>query len=161
MTDLTPNDLSPQGVPNNPARCPGSGSYEDEKWYWREGCNDCYRRITWYGDGWIEPPPIIAFECEYRIGPDKIVPQGEHAPGPKPLSTAAQALLDAVFDHWPGGYNHPGKPLCVAAAIRALADQVTPSDAVEPRNNIPMAMECQRIRSEILAIAAELVEGHG
>ena len=85
-----------------------------------------------------------------------LCPQGEHAPGPEPLSPAAQAVLDAVFDHWPGGYNHPGKPLCVAAALRALADQVAPSDAVEPRNNLPMAMECQRIRAEILAIAGEL-----
>ena len=74
----------------------------------------------------------------------------------KVLSPAAQETLDAVFDHWPGGYNHPGKPLCVAAALRALADQVAPSDAVEPRNNTPMAMECQRIRAEILAIATEL-----
>ena len=44
----------------------------------------------------------------------------------------------------------------LAAAIRALADQVVPSDAVEPRNSLPMAMECQRIRAEILAIATEL-----
>ena len=73
-----------------------------------------------------------------------------------PLSPAAQAVLDAVFDHWPGGYNHPGKPRCVAAALRAAADQVAPSDAMEPRNHIPMAIECQRIRKELLAIAAEL-----
>ena len=53
-----------------------------------------------------------------------LCPQGEHAPGPEPLSPAAQALLDAVFDHWPGGYDHPGKPRCVAAALRALADQL-------------------------------------
>ena len=57
-----------------------------------------------------------------------LCPQGEHAPGPEPLSPGAQALLDAVFDHWPGGYNHPGKPLCVAAALRALADQVAPTE---------------------------------
>ena len=34
----------------------------------------------------------------------------------KVLSPAAEAVLDAVFDHWPGGHNHPGKPLCIAAA---------------------------------------------
>lgn len=75
----TPNSLSPQNVPNNSARCLGSGSYEDGKWHWREGCDDCQRRYGWAGDGWagdwIEPPPIIAFECEYRIGPDEIVAQ--------------------------------------------------------------------------------------
>ena len=41
----------------------------------------------------------------------------------KNLSTSAQAVLDAVFDHWPGGYNHPGKPRCVAATLRAAASQ--------------------------------------
>lgn len=76
----------------NTACCPGSGSYEDGKWHWREGCDDCQRRLWMSGEGWIDPPPIIAFECEYRIGPDEIVAQGEHAPGPKPLSPAAQSV---------------------------------------------------------------------
>ena len=72
------------------------------------------------------------------------------------LSPAAQSVLDAygsspllndhVLDH-----RH-----CLAAAIRAAADQVAPSDAMEPRNYIPMAIECQRIRAELLAIADEL-----
>jgi hypothetical protein len=44
----------------------------------------------------------------------------------------------------------------LAAALRAAADQVAPSDADEPRNSLPMAIECQRIRAELLAIAAEL-----
>jgi len=43
-----------------------------------------------------------------------------------------------------------------AAVIRAVADQVAPDDAVEPRNYLPVALECQRIRAELLAIAAEL-----
>ena len=42
------------------------------------------------------------------------------------LSPPAQAVLDAVFDHWPGGYNHPGKPRCVAAALRAAANEIVP-----------------------------------
>ena len=70
-----------------------------------------------------------------------LCPQGEHAPGPEPLSPAAQAVLDAVFDHWPGGYNHPGKPLCIAAALRALAVRIKGADA---------------IRQDILDIATEL-----
>ena len=46
--------------------------------------------------------------------------------------------------------------LSIAAALRAAADQAAPSDAMEPRNYLPVAIECQRIRAELLAIAAEL-----
>ena len=76
------------------------------------------------------------------------------------LSRAAQAVLDAygsspllndhVLDH-----RH-----CLAAALRAVADQVAPDDAVEPRNYLPVALECQRIRAELLAIAIELEGGN-
>ena len=119
------------------ARCPAIGSDEDGEWHWREGCDDCQRRVAWTRDDWIDPPPIIAFECEYRIGPE-------------PLSPGARGVLRAAGD------SEPGIHATIAAALRALADQVTPSDAVEPRNYLPIAIECQRIRSEILAIATEL-----
>jgi hypothetical protein len=66
------------------------------------------------------------------------------------LSPAAQAVLNASFK---AGYDAEA---VAAAALRAAADQVAPSDAMEPRNYIPMALECQRIRAEILAIADEL-----
>jgi hypothetical protein len=66
------------------------------------------------------------------------------------LSPAAQAVLDAYRD------APLEDELTIAAALRAVADQVAPSDAMEPRNYIPMALECQRIRAEILAIADEL-----
>ena len=170
--------ITPPPKPLNTARCLGSGTYEDGKWHWREGCDDCQRRYGWAG-GWIEPPPIIAFECEYRIGPDEIVAQGEHAPGPKPLSPAAQSVrrnmrqimyelhqrcrisisatdrLPIILETDEASLRAGIDSLCTAA-IRALADQVAPSDAIEPRNNIPMAIECQRIRAEILVIATEL-----
>ena len=68
----------------------------------------------------------------------------------EPLSPAAQAVLDAYGDFEPANVD------AMAAALEAAADQVVPSDAMEPRNYIPMALECQRIRSELLAIAAEL-----
>jgi hypothetical protein len=73
----------------------------------------------------------------------------------KLLSPATSAILDAYWE----AFNAPlegavHRPL--AAALRAAADQVAPSDAMEPRNHIPMALECQRIRKELLAIAAEL-----
>ena len=73
----------------------------------------------------------------------------------KPLSPAAQAVLDATYvemDYAPRRHVQ----WAAAAALKAAADQVAPSDAMEPRNHIPMALECQRIRAELLAIAAEL-----
>ena len=73
------------------------------------------------------------------------------------LSPAAQAILDA-YGRQTGDIDcvwHPSELKGLAAALRAAADQVAPSDAMEPRNYIPMAIECQRIRAELLAIAAE------
>jgi len=68
------------------------------------------------------------------------------------LSRAAQAVLDAAIN----AAESPDAESIAAAALRAAADQVAPSDAVEPRNYLPAAIECQRIRAELLAIAAEL-----
>jgi hypothetical protein len=71
------------------------------------------------------------------------------------LSSQAQAVLDAAYqelDYAPRRHVQ----WVAAAALRAVADQVAPDDVVEPRNYLPMAMECQRIRQELLAIAAEL-----
>ena len=72
------------------------------------------------------------------------------------LSPQAQAVLDAYWKSpWDPSLQYEDR-YAIAAALRAAADQVAPDDAVEPRNNLPMAMECQRIRRELLAIAAEL-----
>ena len=73
----------------------------------------------------------------------------------QPLSPAAQAVLDAFTGNDTIHGFHLMTPR-IAAALRAAADQVAPSDAMEPRNSLPMAIECQRIRAELLAIAAEL-----
>ena len=67
------------------------------------------------------------------------------------LSPNAQAVEDAYFNADGFGYRNG-----LAAALKAAADQVAPSDADEPRNSLPMAIECQRVRAELLAIAAEL-----
>ena len=67
------------------------------------------------------------------------------------LSPQAQAVHDAYCKET---YYYESNGL--AAALRAAADQVAPDDAVEPRNYIPAAIECRRIRTELLAIAAEL-----
>ena len=56
-------------LPNDVARCHGVGSNEEG---WREGCEDCARRLAEStGDRVVmmAPPPIIAFECEFRIDP--------------------------------------------------------------------------------------------
>ena len=54
------------------ARCNGAGAEEDDGWEWREGCRTCLRRTAPRpGQVWMmEPPSIIAFECEFRIPPD-------------------------------------------------------------------------------------------
>ena len=76
----------------------------------------------------------------------------------KVLSPGAQAVLDAVFDHWPGGYNHPGKPLCIAAALRALADQLVPEPSDIDKGFFSLAAIRERCgtRDAILAIATEM-----
>lgn len=56
-------------LPADIARCLGDGSFEDGEHHWREGCDDCLRRTAPVGQNWITPPPIIVFECEYRIAP--------------------------------------------------------------------------------------------
>jgi uncharacterized protein (DUF2267 family) len=74
------------------------------------------------------------------------------------LSPAAQAVLDAAnsaSSYGPDDCLNDARQIA-AAALRAAADQVAPSDADEPRNNLPMAIECQRIRQDILDIADEL-----
>ena len=72
-------------------------------------------------------------------------------------SPAADAVLDAYMNNC-GWLDGPFEKdyRCAAAVLRAAADQVAPSDAMEPRNYLPMALECQRIRAELLAIASEL-----
>ena len=56
-------------LPNDIARCEGVGSDEEG---WREGCETCLRRTANRDTSgpWMEPPAIIAFECEYLIEPD-------------------------------------------------------------------------------------------
>ncbi len=73
-------------------------------------------------------------------------------------TSRAQKILAAFNDRFERcvSYEDDLVALCLAAALRAAADEVVPSDLTEPRNYLPMAIECQRIRRELLAIAAEL-----
>ena len=83
-----------------------------------------------------------------------LCPQGYHAPGPAPLSPAAQALLDAAV--LPCTIRQG-----IAAAIRALADQLRlelPLGDTDADAGVFAAH--QAITVAILAIATEL-EGHG
>lgn len=51
------------------ARCDGVGSDVEG---WREGCETCLRRTApRHGEHvpMVSPPPVIVFECEYRIEP--------------------------------------------------------------------------------------------
>jgi hypothetical protein len=97
-----------------------------------------------------------------------LCPQGEHAPGPQPLSPAAQAVLTATTQHEYGldpsdipkeavriGYT-------VAAALRAAADQVVPPEQErlfnEERPWDGELCAVVEIRQQLLAIATELEE---
>ena len=89
-----------------------------------------------------------------------LCPQGYHAPGPEPLSPAAQALLDAYWETFnaplEGAIHRP-----LAAAIRALAYQLRlelPLGDTDADAGVFAAHHA--IYSAILAIATEL-EGHG
>ena len=74
------------------------------------------------------------------------------------LSLAAQAVLDAFRS------SHTGQG-CLAAALRAAADQVAPHSKVVPQQDLEsrreamvwgMVNQTQVIRQQLLAIAAEL-----
>jgi hypothetical protein len=73
-----------------------------------------------------------------------LCPQGEHAPGPEPLSPEAQAVLDAAFVPW----ETIDTPQSIAAAVlRAAVVQVAP---------VSTNARQMKIRNELLAIANEL-----
>ena len=66
------------------------------------------------------------------------------------LSPAAQAVLDALYEGW--HVATPGQ--CLAAALRAAADQVVPELQGEPTTWTQCAF--LGVREDLLAIAAEL-----
>jgi hypothetical protein len=63
------------------------------------------------------------------------------------LSPAAQAVLDAFLAEWPDEALEQDRR-CLAAALRAAADQVEPDDGVPS--------EVRRVLDKLLAIANEL-----
>jgi hypothetical protein len=66
--------MTTPSLPYDVPRCQGDSYDEDGVIEWREGCETCLRRTAPpHPDPlqrrWIEPPPIIVFECEYLIEP--------------------------------------------------------------------------------------------
>jgi hypothetical protein len=85
-----------------------------------------------------------------------LCPQGEHAPGPEPLSPA-QAIVKAFDDRYEllGPFEDDWQEQCLAAALGAVADQVAssiPDDCTADVFNRQLD-----IRAKILAIATELM----
>jgi hypothetical protein len=72
----------------------------------------------------------------------------------EPLSPAAQAVLDAFTeDHFLHDWKHNHYNTdALAAALKAAADQVVPKEGV--------TLSTARVRSRLLAIAAELEGGN-
>ena len=72
------------------------------------------------------------------------------------LSPAAQAVMDALYEGW--HVATPGQ--CLAAALRAAADQVAPETPLtqldDPEILVGIRGERRIIRQDLLAIAAEL-----
>jgi hypothetical protein len=74
----------------------------------------------------------------------------------KPLSPQAQAVVDAWLSSEKGA-RMLGDTCCLAAALRAAADQVVPDSS--PLDRAYWSPFAAQIRAEWLAIAAELEAG--
>ena len=90
-----------------------------------------------------------------------LCPQGFHGTGDfEPRSLAAKAILDAYFTHADLLNREVSHEEMLAAAIRALADQVVPKQPAIPEGDLTEQTyrwdERFGIRADILAIATEL-----
>ena len=88
-----------------------------------------------------------------------LCPQGEHAPGPQPLSPAAQAVLDAfLVDAENTGLQMDDMRENVAAALRAAADEVAPMsyEDIWTDGRVLQYERQDPVRDKLLAIADEL-----
>lgn len=87
-----------------------------------------------------------------------LCPQGEHAPGPEPLSPVAQAVSNAAKSslNWEAGYL----PNAVAAAaLRAVAERNEYKPDMRDEMEVMFSEGWNSHRKELLSIAAEL-EGY-
>ena len=69
------------------------------------------------------------------------------------LSPAAQAVLDAAYREMDYAPRRHVQWVTAAAVLRAAADQVVPEN---PCGHDCCITQCEQIRAELLAIAAEL-----
>ena len=83
-----------------------------------------------------------------------LCPQGEHAPGPEPLSPDAEAVLDAMYEVNMDFGDENAK--LAAAAIRALADQAIPMIQSPWSSTFVPVLTAMESREKMLAIATEL-----
>ena len=74
----------------------------------------------------------------------------------KPLSPAAQAMLDAYWTFAESLDRDASDEEVLAAAVRAAADQVVPEQGCPIYGLTQRENERQQVRSQLLAIAAEL-----
>jgi hypothetical protein len=76
----------------------------------------------------------------------------------EPLSPAALAVMTAGTMGNPNVINDPVYRQCIAAALRAAADQVVPEPSESDKGSLSLAAIRNRckVRDELLAIAAEL-----
>jgi hypothetical protein len=84
--------------------------------------------------------------------------QGYHAPGPEPLSPAAQAVLDAInkeLDEAPWDVSFLAG-VSASAALQAAADQVVPETTTPWNSTLTPMISAGEVRAKFLAIAAEL-----
>jgi len=63
-------------LPNDIARCDGEWIEDGEDSSWREGCENCARRIAGLNKTstrtvWMQPPEVIVFWCEFWIEQEK------------------------------------------------------------------------------------------
>jgi hypothetical protein len=82
----------------------------------------------------------------------------------KPLSPAAQAVLDAAFSaYWSAEQEAPNdEGIIAAAALKAAANQVVPEPDDIDKGSLSLAAIRYRckVRDQLLAIAAELEGGN-
>jgi hypothetical protein len=93
---------------------------------------------------------------------EALCPQGYHAPGPEPLSPAAQAVLDAInkeLDEAPWDVSFLAG-VSASAALRAAADQVVPETTTPWNSTLTPMISAGEVRAKFLAIAAELEGGN-
>jgi len=84
-----------------------------------------------------------------------LCPQGEHAPGPEPLSPAAQAVLDAWESEWcKGSFCHEERS--IVAALRAAVKQTRKRKVLKTLWVTMVKGPIYCLEADLLAIADEL-----